>query len=591
MTLSHHPATPLALTRALVCIAVLGSIFSPFTQALQVTEFPLEPHSKPYYITTGPDGNLWFIDNGNNKIGRMTPSGEVTEYDDGLSSGDGLSGIAPGPDGNVWFTESKGHQIGRITPQGTITRFADGLTEEPEIYGITAGPEGNMWFTETFTHKIGVINLSTYKITEFPAPGGAFTSIVKGPEGNLWYTNSAEARVSRMTPTGMAEEFSPLSSKECSTPAEANCPYPDSIVVGGDGNLWVDEGRGNAIGRITPLGGISEFSTGLTANAAVADMATGPEGNVWFTENAANQIGWITPTGAITEFSTGLAPDSGPYGIVRGPEENLWVTQANAGEIARVIPNVPPIVSTGGASAISKEAATLSGTVRSRGTDTHYDFEYGPTASYGTQTPQVDNGSGDDVQPVSAALAALSPANMYHYRLVAVNTNGTTYGAEQLFTTGSVPPPPPPRPKVTVGAFEMYFSGYRAKRGHAQLLHIVVLKAARGERVSYICKRCQGSSTHGSQLARSSKIIFDVKGLIVSARSFVQITVTGTNGSRRVRTYGFNLRLTEEVLKSQQCFLPGRGAPVVCPSPPKRGKKSKHGQRVKHGEPKKKARH
>ena len=34
-------------------------------------------------ITTGPDGNLWFTSGGNNcaSIGRITPSGEITEFD------------------------------------------------------------------------------------------------------------------------------------------------------------------------------------------------------------------------------------------------------------------------------------------------------------------------------------------------------------------------------------------------------------------------------------------------------------------------------------------------------------------------------
>ncbi len=36
--------------------------------------------SDPEGITTGSDGNLWFTDVGNNSIGRITPSGAVTEF-------------------------------------------------------------------------------------------------------------------------------------------------------------------------------------------------------------------------------------------------------------------------------------------------------------------------------------------------------------------------------------------------------------------------------------------------------------------------------------------------------------------------------
>src|SRR6266849_10306958 len=58
-------------------------------------------------------------------------------------------GITLGPDGNLWFTEFQaggGHQIGRITPTGTITEFP-GLTGAP--FWIVTGPDGNLWFTET----------------------------------------------------------------------------------------------------------------------------------------------------------------------------------------------------------------------------------------------------------------------------------------------------------------------------------------------------------------------------------------------------------------------------------------------------------
>jgi len=49
----------------------------------------------------------------------MTPSGTFTNYplaDDGL-----LRDIAPGPDGNVWYVRQRPDKIGRITPSGIAT--------------------------------------------------------------------------------------------------------------------------------------------------------------------------------------------------------------------------------------------------------------------------------------------------------------------------------------------------------------------------------------------------------------------------------------------------------------------------------------
>src|ERR1700675_678123 len=80
---------------AVMLVAVATCVSN--AEAVQITEFPLEPGSKPNYITTGPDGALWFTDAGTNKIGRITTSGQVTEYGLGLTSDAGLVGIAAGP--------------------------------------------------------------------------------------------------------------------------------------------------------------------------------------------------------------------------------------------------------------------------------------------------------------------------------------------------------------------------------------------------------------------------------------------------------------------------------------------------------------
>jgi virginiamycin B lyase len=68
-------------------------------------------------ITAGPDGNLWFADDGSTiqKIGRITPAGTITECD--LATANSYPvGITSGPDGNIWFTEASANKIGRITP-------------------------------------------------------------------------------------------------------------------------------------------------------------------------------------------------------------------------------------------------------------------------------------------------------------------------------------------------------------------------------------------------------------------------------------------------------------------------------------------
>ena len=57
------------------------------------------------------------------------PVGQITEFTAGLRADNGSfpNDIAPGSDGNLWFTDFGAPAIGRITPSGTITEFSAGL--------------------------------------------------------------------------------------------------------------------------------------------------------------------------------------------------------------------------------------------------------------------------------------------------------------------------------------------------------------------------------------------------------------------------------------------------------------------------------
>ena len=98
-----------------------------------------------------------------------------------------------------------------------------------------------------------------------------------------------------------------------------------------------------------------------------------------------------------------------------------------------------PSVSTGAASSIAPTTAKLNGTVTPNGLSTNWYFEYGTSTSYGTRTATKSAGSGGSPQSESASLTNLKLATVYHYRLVASNSAGTTHGADRTFST-SVPP-------------------------------------------------------------------------------------------------------------------------------------------------------
>lgn len=107
-----------------------------------------------------------------------------------------------------------------------------------------------------------------------------------------------------------------------------------------------------------------------------------------------------------------------------------------------------PTVTTGSATSVTSNSATLNGTVNPDGASTTYYFEYGTTESYGSHTVTKSAGSGTGNTSVRANVAVLSPNTAYHYRIVAANSTGTSYGSDRTFHTSASALPP----AVTTGS-------------------------------------------------------------------------------------------------------------------------------------------
>ena len=280
--------------------------------------------SRPYTITAGPDGNLWFTESNGNKIGRITPDGDITEFPV-PTSGSGPYGIATGADGNIWFTERFADAIGRLDPEtGEIDEFPI-RTPFAQPWEIAAGPDGNLWFTETDAVQIGRITLNG-SVTEFPAGSCCFPiGIAAGPDGNLWFTMEIGDQIIRMTPSGQATVFQ--------IPTELQL-LPWDITPGPDGNLWFTELAGRHIGRITTEGVLDRFPVEGDFSG-IAGIAAGPDGHLWFTENDTSRLGAMRTDGVVLGQQD-TQQNSRPLSIVHGPDGHLWFTMADGNAIGRI---------------------------------------------------------------------------------------------------------------------------------------------------------------------------------------------------------------------------------------------------------------
>jgi streptogramin lyase len=365
----------LPLSLVLLTVLTLANPASGWAQADRrdvIKHFTVSTDSGPLFITGGPacglrhgptaravDCDLWFTEFGGRKVGRMTRTGQITEFPATGTLPASSSGgwITVGPDGNLWSTLGSfplptysGAAIVRTTPAGKVTVFPlpDG-SSGPN--GIITGPDGNLWFTEINAQKIGRITPAG-RLTEFSLPAGipAKTGpheITAGPDGNLWFTIPGANQVARMTARGVVTEFQLPPPPTGTYGAAENPPTrrPASITVGPDGNLWFTERDSGRIGRMTPAGSYTDFSLPYDRGSAGMDMGEIGAGDdaIWFTEQHSKCIGRITPDGAVQEFADSPAPTSNPgSNLTVGPDGDLWfnewVFQSPSDIIARMNP-------------------------------------------------------------------------------------------------------------------------------------------------------------------------------------------------------------------------------------------------------------
>jgi streptogramin lyase len=346
----------IALATMPVLLLALGWA-SAAQAAGSITDFraDLEGEGRPADVVTGPEGDLWFT--GGGKISKMTPSGSVTHYTAGLQAGSEPSSLVVGEEGDLWFVDSDeaGPAIGRVTPSGTITEFKSTKNQNAESItlkepgDIVLGPDGNLWFTDsTFFYEghnsaIGRVTPSG-TITEFEMPEAVSTpeQIIDGPDGNLWFTDPSRGpfnrAIGRITPAGVITEFNTWT-------ALGNTDAPRSIAVGSDGNLWFT--AEHAVDKITTAGAITQYTAGLQTGAVTEQIVAGPGGDLWFTDGGSfhetheggyyeGAVGKITTGGTITEF-TGhhLHPGFSRPSLVEGPDGNIWIADER-GSLDRV---------------------------------------------------------------------------------------------------------------------------------------------------------------------------------------------------------------------------------------------------------------
>jgi phosphodiesterase/alkaline phosphatase D-like protein len=218
-------------------------------------------------------------------------------------------------------------------------------------------------------------------------------------------------------------------------------------------------GSNNKYWKLVPVdfapyqpGATTQGTSGITTDAATLHATINPNGSttsyeLQYTRQADFEAkGWEGASSAPAEpkaigsGETGVEVEETIEGLDPDTEYRYRVVASNAegqtfGE-GQTFATLTAIL-TLAASEIGYEIATLNASINPLGTETAYQFEYGPTTTYGSTVPATPQsvGSGEEDVLVDEGIEGLTHNTVYHYRVVATKGEEVIYGEDRTLNT------------------------------------------------------------------------------------------------------------------------------------------------------------
>ena len=272
-------------------------------------------------------------------------------------------------------------------------------------------------------------------------------SVNPGGKATTWYVEygTSTSYGSQTSSTSAGSGSSSLNVSTSLSSLKSGTTYHYRLVAtNADGTT---HGNDAVFTTLTPPDVVTGTASSITASSATLNGTVDANGRAttyYFEYGSSTSYGTKT---AVKSAGSGTTPQSvatGISGLQIGHTYHFRLVATsdagtNAGKDSSFTTSSAPTVGTGDVTSVTPTTAVLHGSVTPNGLATTWWFEFGLTTSYGSKTSNQSAGSGTSARAVSATARSLKTSSTYHYRLVAQNSSGRTYGSDRTFSTAGAP--------------------------------------------------------------------------------------------------------------------------------------------------------
>ena len=263
----------------------------------------------------------------------------------GFADGQGSAGrfnytgsVRVAANGLVYVADASNHTVRKITPDGVVTTLAG----VPGVAGSADGPGS---------------------VARFNGPAGVAIDVA----GNVFVADAQNFTIRRISPAGIVSTVAGVAGvqgRSDGTGAAASFYDPENLALDAGGNLYIADGAGNIIRKVTPAGVVTTLAGAATSGAVdgigsaarfnlISGIAVDALSNVYVGDFLNNAVRKITPAGVVTTLA-GLAGRrnfgfidgkgvnarfDGPTGLAVDAGGMIYVADSNNNAIRKITPD------------------------------------------------------------------------------------------------------------------------------------------------------------------------------------------------------------------------------------------------------------